>query len=350
MLRVIVAENNVVVRALIVETLRMAPEIEVVGEAWSGAEVIEMTRRLQPGLVIMGAQLQKVDSLEATKEIMTGQPTPIVLVTHDANSQEADIVLSALEAGALAVVSVSSLAEPSTAQQDRDSFLTTVKAMSQVKLVRRSRRVAVREPPSHYPLLTHEAPAQIVAIAASTGGPAAIEAILARLPANFPAPILIVQHIANNFIEGVASWLDRISPLTVKVAKDHEPLDAGTVYLGPDWYHLGVSNRSRIRLADEPPIGGFQPSATYLFESVAQSFGAGVLGVILTGMGQDGVDGLRTVRARGGRVIAQDEASSVVFGMPRAAIEAGIVTEVLPISKIAETVINLVQADRSRPV
>lgn len=341
MLRVLVVESNVVVRALIIETLKADRKIEVVGEARNGAEAIEMTKRLRPGLVVMGAHLQKIDSLEAIKEIMIEQPTPIVLTTADESSDGTDSALPALKAGALSIILTPPLADPLTAQQARSNFLSTINAMSQVKLVRRSRRTGHRE------VLVEELPRmgnasmRIVAIAASTGGPAALEAIFTELSAGFPLPILVVQHIASNFIGGLASWLDRVSPLTVKVAEDGERLEGGTVYLGPDHCHLGASNRARIRLVDAPPMGGFRPSATYLFESVAQSFGAGVLAVILTGMGQDGVDGLRTVRAKGGKVFAQDEASSVVFGMPRAAIEAGTVTEILPIGKIAEAISDL---------
>jgi two-component system chemotaxis response regulator CheB len=181
-----------------------------------------------------------------------------------------------------------------------------------------------------------------VASATSTGGPAALQRMLAGLPGGLPAPILVVQHITVGFTDGLAAWLGSISPSRVKVAQEGEPLAAGTVYIAPDDRHLGVSDRGAVALSDAPPIGGFRPSGSHLFESVARAFGPSAVAVIMTGMGEDGVAGLRAVRQAGGRVIAQDEDSSVVFGMPRAAIAAGLAHVVLPLDDIARRLASLV--------
>jgi two-component system chemotaxis response regulator CheB len=182
-----------------------------------------------------------------------------------------------------------------------------------------------------------------VAIAASTGGPPALQKLLGRLPRDFPAPILLVQHIASQFTGGFAAWLDSVVPLTVKVATAGEPLQPSTVYVAPEQRHLGVSrNGLSVLLSDEPPVGGFRPSGTYLFESVARAFGNAVVGLILTGMGRDGVDGLQALWAAGGMVWAQDEASSVVFGMPGAAVAEGLVDRVLPLHGMASALLALV--------
>jgi two-component system chemotaxis response regulator CheB len=175
----------------------------------------------------------------------------------------------------------------------------------------------------------------VVAIAASTGGPAALQQILGGLPADFRASVLVVQHIARGFTAGLAEWLAATSPLHVKVAQHGGALAPRTVYLAPDDRHVGIETGQRLAVLATPPVGGFRPSATVLFESVARHAGSGAVAVVLTGMGSDGAAGLPAVRAAGGRVIAQDEATSVVYGMPRAALETGQVHAVLPLGEIA---------------
>lgn len=183
---------------------------------------------------------------------------------------------------------------------------------------------------------------RVVAIAASTGGPAALYRLLSELPGNFTAPILVVQHISRGFIPGLASWLNAASRLRVKIADAGDPLLPSTVYLAPDDRHLAVTGGKTVALASVEPVCGFRPSASSLFDSVAEVFGSGVVAVVLTGMGSDGVAGLGAVRRRGGYVLAQDEESSVVFGMPKAAAEAGLVDEVLPLDAMAARLVALV--------
>ena len=173
-----------------------------------------------------------------------------------------------------------------------------------------------------------------MAIAISTGGPAALQKLLTSLPRDFPAPILVVQHIAEGFVAGLILWLDSVSSLRVKLAENGEKLQNSTVYLAADDRHLGVSKNGRISLSSKSPVRGFRPSGTFLFESVAAAFGKAAVCVVMTGMGEDGVAGLRAVQKAGGRIIAQDENTSVVFGMPAAAIESGLVDVVLPLAAI----------------
>ncbi len=163
------------------------------------------------------------------------------------------------------------------------------------------------------------------------------------MPATFPAPILVVQHIGKGFVDGLVTWLNTVSSLKVRVAAAGEPIMPHTVYVAPDDAHLGVVDRGRIGLSRSEPIGGFRPSATYLFEQVARVFGPSATHVILTGMGQDGVAGLKVAVETGGRVIAQDEASSVVFGMPGAAVAAGVVDKVLPLAAIGGELLQITQ-------
>jgi two-component system chemotaxis response regulator CheB len=186
---------------------------------------------------------------------------------------------------------------------------------------------------------------ELLAIAASTGGPAALRTILAALPGRFPLPIVVVQHIAHGFTGGLAHWLAGDSALRVKVAELGEPVRAGTVYIAPDDRHLGVRRDAtgslRVQLDAGNPVGTFRPSATWLFRSCADAVGRNLLALILTGMGDDGVEGLRDVRRTGGQVLAQDEASSVIYGMPREAYRAGVVDQVIALDDVARRLTEL---------
>jgi two-component system chemotaxis response regulator CheB len=335
----VIAEDSPTVRQLLIEVLRSDPAITVIGEATNGLEAVELAARLKPDLIAMDIHMPQMDGLEATREIMTRTPTPIVLVTSSASRADNWLSFDALRAGALAVVSKPDNPESARFTGRSEQLLRTLKAMADVKVVRRwaERPAAVRG--QWTPPATRITP-RIVAMAASTGGPAALHRILSALPANFGVPVLIVQHIATGFVDALADWLGGASRLKVRVAHNGEALTPGTVYIAPDDHHLGVS-AGLTALSDAPPIGGHRPSATHLFDSVAKSFGAASIALILTGMGKDGVAGLGAVREAGGQVIAQDEKSSVVFGMPGEAAAAGVTSEVLSLDDIATRLMTL---------
>jgi len=340
-IRTLVAEASSANRALLVGALRSDPDIEVVGEARSGLEAVEMTKKLLPDIVTMDVRMPQLDGFEATRQIMVESPTPIVVVSSSVDVRDVEASMHALRAGALTVVPMPEGPESPAFEETTRRFVETVKSLSQVKVVRRwPRRETGSEAPA--PTVANARP-RVVAIGASTGGPAAISRILSELPGDFPVPILVVQHISRGFIEGVAAWMNTAGALRVKVAQDGEPLEARKVYLAPDGRHLGVApDRRTIRISDEAPIGGFRPSATHLFESVAKTFGSAAVAVILTGMGRDGVDGLRKVREEGGHIIGQDEKTAVVYGMPGAAADAGLVDLRLPIDEIAFRIVEKV--------
>jgi two-component system chemotaxis response regulator CheB len=220
-------------------------------------------------------------------------------------------------------------------------LVRTIKAMAAVKVVRRwperhpARRAAARTGQRVRP--------RIVAMAASTGGPAALARILSDLPADFDLPILVVQHIASGFVDGLAAWLNATGALPVRVARDGDGLRPGCVLVAPDHSHLTVADTRTVAVAHTPAVGGFRPSGSVLFESVAVAFGSAAVGVILTGMGEDGVSGLHAIRRAGGRIIAQDEETSVVFGMPGAAVAAGLPDTLLPLDAIAPCLQELVR-------
>jgi two-component system chemotaxis response regulator CheB len=260
--------------------------------------------------------------------------------------------MEALQMGAFSVL-LKPIGPASNEFQTRaKEVVQTVKAMAGVYVIRRRLRSRPTTGPTQFPGNVSEQRVQdqtsprVLAIAASTGGPPALAKILSTLPADFPAPVLIVQHIADGFLDGFVRWLDSVVTVRVKVAEDHELLQAGTVYVAPQDHHLGVS-RQRIRLSQSDPIAGFRPAGTYLFSTVAESFGNAAIGVILSGMGEDGVEGLKKIHAGGGFTIAQNEETCAVFGMPRAAIEAECVDLVLPLEKIGQRICDLVAVRRS---
>lgn len=351
MIRVLVVDDSATARALLIEILGSDPEIRVIGEARDGVEAVATTLRHRPDLVTMDIHMPRLDGLEATREIMIAAPTPIVIVTGSHRARDVEASMEVLRCGALDILAKppDPLAPDFPAAARR--IVAAVKAMAHVKVVRSWRpvtharpSVAVPEAQQPPPVARVEARSRprVVAVATSTGGPAALQRLLSGLPATFPIPMLVVQHITPGFTAGLASWLGSTSSLRVKVAQDHEPMASHTVYLAPDDLHLGTSGRGGVvALSNGPPIGGFRPSGTFLFESVAMAYGPSALALILTGMGVDGVAGLRAIRQGGGQVIAQDETTSIVFGMPGAAVADGLATLVLPIDAIASRLVAL---------
>lgn len=343
MLRVLVVEDSPTERELLVQVLEADPDIEVVGQATNGVEAVQLAVDLRPNLIAMDIHMPRMDGLAATREIMVQAPTPILLVSSSTNTQEVGLSLQAMQAGALAVIEKPGHPDSPPFEQRRTRLLQLAKALAEVHVVRRWAPPAMTASlPRAAPLAVNGRRVRIVAIGASTGGPAALREILSQLPANFPVPVVVVQHIARGFMGGLADWLQPHCLMRVKIAEDAEPLMGGTIFLAPDDRHLGVRTDGSLFVAAEEPVGGFRPSATYLFQSVAEVFGTGTAAVILTGMGSDGVEGLRSVKSLGGIVLGQNESTSVVYGMPREAVKAGVVDAELPVHDIAGRLITLV--------
>lgn len=347
MVRVLVADDSPTARDLLVGVLESDPGIRVVGQAANGREAVEMTASLRPDVVTMDVHMPLLDGFEATKAIMAENPTPIIIVSSSARREEVDLSLDATRAGALMVMPTPDNPRSERFEERRAQLVSMVKAMAQVRVVRRWRPKSPGAPAPPSDDRAGGGRVSVVAVAASTGGPAALQRVFMDLPRDFAAPVLVVQHIASGFVDGLARWLDSRCDLAVKVAEHGEPLRRGTIYVAPDDRHLGVVETGRVELSDRPPIDGFRPSANHLFATAACAHGASVGAVILTGMGRDGVEGLRAVRAAGGRVLAQDRASSVIYGMPGEAVRAGVVDLVLPVQRIASRLVTLVHGDRN---
>jgi two-component system chemotaxis response regulator CheB len=322
--RVLVAEPSAAARRSLLDALAVDQTLQVVGVAKDGEEAIALCLALRPDIMTVARDLSVFDGLAVTRRLMAQQPTPIIIITSDETAQS----MEALRAGALA------LARPPV--DGGAEIRAMIHSLADVKLVRRG-----STPPT--PPTTHRpGRIDIVALAASAGGPPALARLLTDLPGTPRVPFVAVQHNSKGWMPALATWLQTTSGRPVKLATEGEVLSPGTLYLAPDDAHLGVDTSGHARFGRDGPIGGFRPSATYLFDSVAKAYGPHALAVILTGMGTDGTAGLRGMHERGARVIAQDEESSVVFGMPGAAVAAGVCDEVLPLSAIAARVAELV--------
>jgi two-component system chemotaxis response regulator CheB len=349
MIRVLIIEDSPTVRMVLSALLSSDPEIRVVGTAADGAEGVRQTHALKPDLITMDVHMPVMDGFEATRQIMAERPTPIVVVSSVVGSVDAQASFKAIQAGALDVVEKPAGAGTADFAKIRQRLLTTIKLMAEVKVVGRqctpsALRPALPAAPA-LPRLARGRPPAIVAVGSSTGGPAALHTLLKALPATFPLPILIVQHMTVGFTQSMADWLQSACARPIQLAQHHQRIVGGSVYFAPDEQHLEVVRRGVMGLSRSAPVSYVRPSATVLFDSVARIYGDEAVGVLLTGMGDDGGIGLKTIRDKGGATLAQDEASCVVYGMPKLAVELGAAEEVLPPAAIASRLVTLAQRD-----
>lgn len=343
-IRVLIVDDSPLIRTVLEAMLEDVADIEVVGQASNGQEAVRLTVRLKPDVLTLDIRMPQMDGLEATRHIMSVRPTPIIVVANSVYASDYNIAFKAIEAGALTVIEKPRGLGSTDYEAVRAELLTAIRMLADVKLVAR-RPSSAPKLDKHGPMTGMlnamvTRPIQVIAIASSTGGPGVLMQILGSLPADFSIPIAIVQHITPTFATGLADWLKTGSNLLVAVAEEGERIIPGKVLVAPSGVHLTITGGGIVRLDPSPPIKSSCPSATRLFESVAQTFGVNSVGIILTGMGDDGVDGLAKLSQLGAHVIAQDEESCVVFGMPKAAIERGIVDEVLSPEGIASRLIK----------
>lgn len=341
-IRVLVVEDSPVARALLSYLLGSDPQLALAGTAADGEEGVAAAARLRPDVVIMDIHMPKLDGFTAARRIMETCPTRIVMVTASTSAKDVAATFQALEAGALAVLAKPVGPGNPEFETAAAELLQTVKLMAEVPVVRRWPRRG--GPPAAAPLPAVGAKISVVALGASTGGPIALQDILSRLPKDLPVPLLIVQHISTGFAEGFAEWLAKSAGFPVRVAAAGEPALAGRAYVAPSGMQMRLLANGCIDLADAPAEHGLKPSVSYLFRSLAASFGPAAIGVLLTGMGRDGAQELKALREAGAVTIAQDAESSIVFGMPGEAVKLGAAAYVLAPNAIAALLERLLRS------
>ncbi len=345
-LRVLVVEDSLTMRERLLEVLRADPQIEVVGQASDGREAIELCQQLRPDVVTLDMVLPVMSGLATTEYIMAYCPTPILVVSSSFNRGALFKTFEALNAGAVEVME-----KPRVDEVDEEwnaRLLSTVKLVGRIKVISHLRAKLDRprlDSPSAAPL-----PAigvarghSLVAIGASTGGPAAVCELLRALPANFPLPIFLVIHVGKMFGDGLCDWLRGESPIPVAHARDGEAIPSvgnSRVLMAPADRHLSLQG-GKIRLTSAPERHSCRPSVDVLFESVAREVERSAIACLLTGMGKDGAQGMLAIKRAGGLTLAQDEASSIVYGMPREAAQLGAADHILALDQFAPTLRRL---------
>jgi two-component system chemotaxis response regulator CheB len=348
-IRVMIVEDSPVVRRLLRHILAREPQLDLVAEVGSAEEALRELPRVRPDVISMDIRLPGMDGLEATRRIMAEQPTPIVVIADAVKDSSLHISMNALRAGALTVVEKPVGTTSESYEALAEDICTQLRIMSEVPVIRR------RSPPDRpssagagrwrVPLPPARRPG-VIAIAASTGGPPALARLLGALPADFPLPILVVQHMGAPFMEGFAAWLDGQVALKVALAVDGEMAAPGRVYVAPGDRHLMLMPGGALRLGAGPPEDGQRPAATVLFRSLAQAAGPHGLGILLTGMGEDGARGLVELKREGGLTMTEHESTAVVYGMPAAAVRLGGSDLSLPLEQIGPQLLRVVEGTR----
>lgn len=342
MIRVVVVDDSSFFRSALVAILQTDPELTVVATAKNGREGVQAVESHHPNIVTMDVNMPVLNGYEAVEEIMGLYPTPIVMLTGSPSKQDKQGVIKALALGALEVIPKPDLTRPAEAQQATLDLIEELKRLSTAHVVRHVAGLRkVRRRPA---IVTDEfrGPANVVAIASSTGGPAALAKVFASLPQDLYASIVVAQHIAEGFTPLLVEWLASVTSLDVQVGEDGCPLRPGLIAIAPSGRHMRVDSNGKLQVLDLPPVHGCKPSGDILLTSVAEMFGDRAVGIVLTGMGSDGTEGLKTIQKRGGRTIGQDESSCVIYGMPKSAVEAGVVDRVLPLDDIPDEIGRLV--------
>ncbi len=336
MIRVLIADDSELTRVVICDLLSQDSGIEVIAQVSNGKAAVEQTCLLKPDLVIMDVMMPVMGGLEAVAKIMASQPTPILMLSASVDVQDSGGAFGAIRLGALDVMCKPSGIVTEAFSTISAKLIAKVKSLSRIRVMHHYRNPRIqpkqqKQPPAKLPGGSR----RILAIGASTGGPKAVLQLLQQLPANFPAAILIVQHIADGFAAGFAEWLNRETALTVQIAAEGTLLQKGLVQISPTRCHLKVKGNQLV-LDHSPPRHNCRPSVDVLFQSLTdQNLAAETVAVLLTGMGTDGAIGLAEMRQQGAHTIAQDEASCAVFGMPKAAIEREAAAQVLPLDQIS---------------
>ncbi|MBN1180270.1 MAG: chemotaxis response regulator protein-glutamate methylesterase [Anaerolineae bacterium] len=345
-LRVLVVDDSTLMRRLIRDILSADPAIEVQAEAPDGPTAIRLIHELHPDVVTLDVEMPGMSGLDVLGYVMSEVPTPVIVLT---GRQDADLAMRALALGAVDFMRKPSGTISVDLYKVRDELVEKVKLAPLANLRQAHLLEGLAAPvqqPKQLNAESGDAPSWAVVIGASTGGPPALTRLLSAIPAGLPAGLLVVQHMPAGFTRSLAQRLNDQSALHVTEAEDGTPFRPGWAYIAPGGHHLVVqaagAEGATVRLDDSPPLGTLRPAVDVTMKAAAALFGRHTLGVLLTGMGQDGTSGFRTIREAGGRTIAQDRQTSLIYGMPRAAADQGLVDQVLPLDAIPPAIARVV--------
>ena len=354
MIRIMIVDDSETEIALLKSIIQTQSDMEVIACARNGKEAVELAKKLKPNLITMDIHMPIQNGFEAIRIIMMECPTPIVVISSRVNDVNSDTTFLAMEAGALTAIDKPVNSKHPSYPIIANRTIELLRSMAEIKVVRR-RPASKKHPKEKFDKIEDAStPApntkfcrnnyELIAIGCSVGGPQALKSILEKLPADFPVPIVVVQHMTPGFIENFSKWLNHECKINIKCVSNHEPLLPGTVYLAPDNYHLRVQHMNYQLVANTQkaePVCGFHPSINVLMHSVARSCGANAVAMLLTGMGNDGSQGLVEVKSKKGHTIIQDSGSCVVFGMAGVAQSLGGVDVVVDLDKIADYLIKI---------
>jgi two-component system chemotaxis response regulator CheB len=344
-IRILVVDDSIFIQKLLVAIFESDPELAVVGVAKNGRQAVEMVGTLNPDLVTMDIRMPVMDGFEATQTIMAENPKPILVISSSVSSQDMNVSFNAIKAGALDIIEKPQGSLRADYREVGAEIIRRVKMLSEIKVFRHLSPHLTRDVRLPEKKAAEEPGRQAVAIGASTGGPSAIHQILQAAPETLGVSMFVTQHISEGFGEGYVEWLRRNTKLKIKMAEEGDYVSPGMVYFSPDRGLLELQGRNRIAIR-KPTGGAGRMNIDAMISSVAEAYRSRAIGVLLTGMGNDGVAGLRRIKENGGKTIVQDEKTSVIFGMPRAAIEEGVADQVLPLDEILPAVMRLLAGQR----
>jgi two-component system chemotaxis response regulator CheB len=340
LIRVLVVDDSAFARQALIRMLRTDPGIEVVGMAADGHEAVEKTRSLEPDVVTLDVQMPRMGGLEALEQIMKEHPVPVLLLSS-LTQEGGEITLRGLELGAMDFVDKSSVQGSMNLLSLAEELKTKIHALAGVRPSQLKTAVATRD--ERLARVESGCRVDAVVIAASTGGPTALQAVIPRLPEGLDAAVLVVQHMPPGFTKSLAERLDTRSALPVREAADGDAVEPGLVLLAPAGLHMKLRRRAgkvKVLLDEEPRSALHRPSADVLMSAAARVYGAQALGVVLTGMGSDGTEGLRAIRNAGGITLAEREDTCIIYGMPKSAVEAGVVDRAVPLGRMANEILT----------
>jgi two-component system chemotaxis response regulator CheB len=354
--KVLIVEDSLVDLEILKMLLASSLEVKVVGTARNGKEALELIPKLQPAVICTDLHMKEMDGLEFTKQVMAKYPRPILVISYSVQKEDTDNILQLLSAGAVDIFPKPTTGLPSDYERVKLELINKIKILSGVTVfTKRQQQPTTTATGAQFSfqastarrLIDITSPIRVVTIGASTGGPQALQTILTQLPLNFPVPVICTQHISEGFLQGLVDWLALECQLQIKIATVGESPLPGTIYFAPDRSHLELDPQGKFTYSMSPPIDGHRPSVTVTFKSVANFYGRATAGVLLTGMGRDGAEGMLAIAQAGGITIAQDEKSSVVFGMPSEAIALGAAQHILPIHEIAPLLLTKIFVNKS---